>query len=267
MANQPALDTHRIAEYYTARRALRTLGWGSIIFGAINIYLGVSFGINANLLNIGLALIGVALLVAGVWCLAVPGAGGILANGIALIIVGLWNIFITVAAMGGGRPPHLWWAIFGVFQIAAAMRGFQKYARYSKALSQSVSRDEIVMMNDLVNTILRADVKNDDTIVAFQVRAFSQEKNWRGQLGRDVAIFVEKLTREVLVGDRSQVVIRAISKTLIGSAYKASVRIGEHEWKALIASTSFDRFNEWKEAENGPDDKHPPHDENIKELD
>ncbi len=239
-----------LAEYHTACRVMRRMGWGSIVFGAINIGIGVMFALHHHPINAVLALIGLLLLAAGVWCLVLPGAEGVLANGIALIFVGLWNILITVLNVAAGAPPQVWWAVFGGFQIAAAAQCFQKYARFSAALRHRISRDERAMMARLVKTILKTTAKEDESIIGFQVRGFGQQKAWRGQLGQDVAIFVEKTTNEVLVGDRGDVSIKPHGKVLLGSSLKARVRIGDQAWDALISPQSFDRYRDWKFRED-----------------
>src|SRR6516165_2248626 len=85
-----------IAEYHTACRALRRMGWSAVVFGIINIGIGTAFAINLHPVNAVAALIGLLVLASGIWCLVVPGAEGVLANGITLILVGLWNILITL---------------------------------------------------------------------------------------------------------------------------------------------------------------------------
>ena len=67
-------ELHLIAEHHTACRALRGMGWGGIVFGLINIGLGIAFVITLHPINAILALIGLFLLASGVWCLVLPGA-------------------------------------------------------------------------------------------------------------------------------------------------------------------------------------------------
>src|SRR5262249_4213574 len=142
---------------------------GSIVFGVINVGLGMAFTFFLGPVNVLLVLIGVFLLGAGVWCLAAPGAEGVIANGVGLLLVGLWNVAVTVLNAAAGERPQVWWAIFGVFLIAAAVQCFQKYARFSAALRHGASPDEMAMMDQLVKTILKADAKKDEDIVTFQV--------------------------------------------------------------------------------------------------
>jgi hypothetical protein len=244
-------ELHLIAEYHTACRALRMMGGGGIVFGIIAIVVGMGFAFTGYPINLVLALIGLCLLAAGIWCLALPGAEGVIVNGLALIFVGLWNIFITVLDLATGATPRIWWAVVGVLLIAAAVKCFQQYARFSAALRHGVSKDELAMMDKLVKTILKANAKEDEDIVTFQVRPFAQHpKAWRGQLGRNGAVFVDKNSKEVLVAPKEEVRIEPHGKVLIGQTLKASVKIRDHKWEALISPTSFDRYRDWKFRED-----------------
>jgi len=243
-------ELHLIAEYHTACRALRQMGWGGIVFGIINIGLGIAFTISLGPINALLVLIGLFLLVSGIWCLALPGAEGVISNGIALILVGLWNILVTIGNVAGGENPQFWWAILGVFLIAAGVQCFRQYARYSLALRHGVSREEAAMMDKLVKTILKANAKEEEDIINFEVRAFTQQKAWRGQLGRNVAVFVEKMSKEVLVAHKEEVRIEPHGKMLLRQSLKASIKIRDHKWEALISPRSFDRFRDWKFRED-----------------
>jgi hypothetical protein len=251
-------ELHLIAEYHTACRTLRHMGWGGVVFGIINIALGITFTLTMHPINLILVLIGLFVLAAGIWCLALPGAEGAICNGIALILVGLWNLFVTVLNIAAGANPQVWWAIFGIILIAAGVQCFQKYARFSEALRHGVSREEMTMMDRLVKSILKANAKEDDDIILFQVRAFFGQKNWRGQLGQRVAFFVEQMTKEVLVADKDDMRVKPHGKVFLGKSLKASVRINDHKWEAQISQTSYDRYCDWQDRQDEDDRDRQP---------
>jgi hypothetical protein len=197
-----------------------------------------------------LALISLALIAAGVCCLVLPGAEGVIANGIAQILTGLWNIFVTLINIPAGGTPQIWWAIFGVFMIMAGVQSFKKYARFSAALRHGASKEEMALMDRIVQRLLSANATDNEDIVVFQVRAFAQGKEWRGQLRDRVVIFVEKMSKELMVAARDEMSIVPYSKVLIGKTLKATVKIAEHKWEALISPTSFDNYRHWKFAED-----------------
>jgi len=239
-------ELHLIAEYHTACHALRRTGWGGIAFGALAIALGFFFTFTMGPINVLLILIGLLLFVSGIWCLVLPGAEGLIVNGIALILVGLWNIFVTILIIAGGRPTDIWVPAIGVFLIIAGLRAFLNYARFSAALRHGATSEETAMMNDLVRNVLSADSKLDEDIVGFRVKNFWQQAQWRGGLSSHAALFVQRVTKEVLVARKEDVFIEPHGKVLLGNSLKAMVKIGDHKWGALISPQAFDRFREWK---------------------
>jgi hypothetical protein len=252
-------DLHLIAEHHTACRALRRIGWGSIAGGIFIIGLGIFFTFYLDLINAVLSLIGLFLLASGIWCLALPGAEGVIANGIALMLIGIWNIVVTVLNLVIGGIPSIWAAVLGVVFIGAAVRSFQKYARFSAALRHGASEDELAMMDRLVKTVLKANSKEDEDIIGFQVRGgfAQQQRQWRGLLCRKWAAFVDKASKEVLIAPKDEVSIEPHGKVLLGQTLKAMVRIRDQKWEALVSPTSFDRFRDWKfgEGEDYPEDE------------
>jgi hypothetical protein len=252
-------DLHLLAEYHTACRALRRMGWAGVGFGIFNIGLGMVFTFYLHPINAVLVLIGLLLFASGVWCLVLPGAEGVICNGIALIAVGLWNLFVTVINLVAGAGPQIWWAVIGIFLIATGVQCFRKYARFSAALRHGASKEDLARMDRLVKSILKADSNEDEDIIGFSARTFNQQLVWRGRLGRNVAMFVEKKTKEVLVAGKEDVSIEPHGKVLIGQTLKAAVRIREHKWEALVSPRSFDRFRDWKFSED--DDEYDRDDE------
>src|ERR1051326_5369348 len=181
-------ELHQIAENYTARRSLRRTGWGGIAFGILNIILGVAFALSLHPINLILCVIGVILLIAAIWCLALPGAEGAIAYGIALILVSLWNIlviidqiaFVANAPAGQAPPTPTWPIILTIAGIAGAVDCFKKYARFSEGLRYDVAAEEIDSMDKLVKRILKADAKTDESIIGFQAKGFMYQKQCRG---------------------------------------------------------------------------------------
>ncbi len=246
-------DLQLVAEYHTARRALRRIGWGGIVFGLLNLCLALFYMSVLGPINAVLALISLALLVSGVCCLVLPGAEGVIGNGVALILTGLWNIFVTIVNIPTRGTPQIWWAMFGVFMIVQGVQSFRKYSRFSAALRHGASKEEMAMMDGLVQSILRASVKENEDIVAFQVSGFGQQKQWRGKLEKNVAIFVDKVSKEMMIAPKEEVSIVPYSKVLIGKTLKATVKIAEHKWEALVSPESFDNYRHWKFSEDEDD--------------
>jgi hypothetical protein len=249
-------DLHRIAEHHTACRALRRMGWTSIVFGLINLAIGVCFTLYASPINLLLVLLSLLLLGAGILCLTLPGAEGAIVTGIAWVLIGLWTIFVGAFNLLALGRPDVWWTAFGVLMIVGAVQAFRKYSRYSTALRQKVPKEHVERMNNLVKTILNARFDHDEDIIGFQMPTApfqdfqffgsSRQRQWRCLLGRDVAVFVDRRTKEVLVADKANVSIAPYGKAFLSSKIKANVKFKDKNWEVTMSPTSFDRFRDWK---------------------
>jgi membrane-bound ClpP family serine protease len=117
-----------VSNYNLLCKALRPAGVGSIIFGLIAMAMGFA-AMDENPINALLGIIGIFLLVEGIWILAVPSPVGMIVDGIALLIVGLWNISVTLGSAAGGIS---FFALLGVWQIVAGCKSFGRYSHFSK---------------------------------------------------------------------------------------------------------------------------------------
>ncbi|HHS13606.1 MAG TPA: hypothetical protein ENN03_07525 [bacterium] len=108
-------------------KQLKTGGIGSVIFGVINIVLGVITAAE-NPVNAVLAVFGLILLIEGIWLLVSPKPSGLIIDGLVLGMLGIWNILITIQniSAGGGTGSFL---VYGIAQI---FWGIQSYRRYIK---------------------------------------------------------------------------------------------------------------------------------------
>jgi hypothetical protein len=116
------------SNYTLLRQTLRPAGIGSIVFGLIAMAIGFA-SMEENPINALLGIIGIFLLVEGIWIVTAPSPAGILVDGIALLVVGLWNVIVTMSASGGGHPIFF---LLGVWQIVGGFKSFGRYGHFSK---------------------------------------------------------------------------------------------------------------------------------------
>jgi len=138
-----------------------------------------------NPINAVLGLIGLFLLVEGIWIVSAPTSTGMIVDGIALLILGAWNIFITIAnsAAGSGGGPHFF-AILGVWQIIWGFQSFGRYKRFSVMPMKKPSEEILRQIDGLVKTITKAKVKEQPDLVEFQTKTFTARQAWKGKLSQ-----------------------------------------------------------------------------------
>jgi hypothetical protein len=239
-------ELQRVSNYRLVRKTLRPAGIGSIVFGLIAIATGFG-GTEANPINAVLGLIGLFLLLEGIWIVSAPKPGGMIVDGIALLILGLWNIIVTISnsASGGGGGSHFF-AILGVWQIIWGCQSFGRYSRFSKLPMSKPSEATLKMINEIVKAITKAKSKDTPDLLEFLTKAFISQQLWKGRLSQDSAVFVQGSGQDVVFSKKNQVQFDKQSKALIGKKIKAAFRLGERSMNGTISPEYFERYEAWK---------------------
>lgn len=235
-------ELQRVSNYRLVRKTLRPAGIGSIVFGLIAIATG--FGqMHANPINAILGLIGVFLLVEGIWITAAPTPAGMIVDGIALIVLGAWNVFITIAnaASGGGGGPNFF-AVLGIWQIVWGCQGFGRHARLSKLPMNKPSEQTLKMIDGIVKDITRGKPKDVPDLIEFQIK----NQIWKGRLSQDSAILVQAAGQDVVFARKAQFQIDQTGKVLIGKTLKASFRLRDKSQNGTISPENFEKYAAWK---------------------
>ncbi|MDX9980284.1 MAG: hypothetical protein RBU25_09700 [Lentisphaeria bacterium] len=243
LADDSFAELQKVSNYRLVRKTLRGAGIGSIIFGLIAMFIGFG-GMAENPINALLGVIGLFLLVEGIWLVVAPTPAGMIVDGIALIILGVWNIFITLANAAGGEGGG-GFAVMGVFQIIWGCQGFGRYARFSSMPVEKPSPETVKMIDDIVKEILKMKGKTDQDLVEFQMEG----KAWKGRLSEDMAVFVEVLTQDVAFARKDAVRILPQGKALIGKTIKATIKFRDKAQNGTISPENFARYEAWKGAE------------------
>lgn len=244
-------ELQKIAEYRRGRNILRKLGIGGIVFGAINLLVGVPL-VAVNPINLILVLIGFLLLVDGICNVVYPTAEGILVDGADFVLVGLWNLAVTVINGMAAAVPDVHWAVIGVFQLGWAVYRFASYPRFHRAFRERPDPDDVRLMDDLVRKLLKADPKKSPDVITFRAKSFLKEQNWKGQLSGGAALFAEPVGHEVLVARKEDVTVTVRGKVLLGKTLKASIRVKDRTLDGLIGPNSVAKYTAWKEAGERP---------------
>ena len=244
-------ELQRIADYHAARKLMRQAGNGALIFGAVNIAIGMA-SIDQGVIGLLIIFIGVCLLAEGIMNWIMPSALGILIDGAMLGFVGLWNLFFSALDLINGNPISVHWAIFGVSQIGWAVRRFSSYSRYHQVFLHKPTKEDLARIGVLASTILKAKPEEDESIIGFQTRTFLKHQVWKGQLGEWAAMFVERTSQEMLVAHKDEIEIVSKGKVLIGKSLKVTIRVRDQHLVGTISPESLARFEAWQAPEVEP---------------
>jgi len=119
------IEELKISYYVLIHKKLKRAGIGSIVFGIIAVILGL-IAMRESPINSIVVLIGIFLLIQGIWIVVKPTPAGLIVDGIALLIVGLWNSIVTLSGTSAGGY------IFGVLGAFQIIWGIQNFVQYNK---------------------------------------------------------------------------------------------------------------------------------------
>jgi hypothetical protein len=238
-------------DYKSLQNHLRSAGIGSILFGIIAIFFGGT-AMKGAPVNLVLVLLGVVLLLEGIWALLRPSAVGIIVDGFVLIALGAWNIFVTVynisqtTSSGSGA-----FAVLGAWQVVWGIQSFRQYDRFAYLSCQTVSAAELKSADEKIAAIGNADLLSSPDLIEYKVKTMFKEIIWRGKLlpgslllirGENIFQVVEKKDSDITVGEG-----KPQEDPLPGR-----LRLAKQTTAIRISRESLRRFQEWKNTANQP---------------
>ncbi len=175
-------DENKVLMAVSTRRMIKNLGIGGIVWGAINIVLGVG-AMQETLINVGLLILGILMLGAGVQALLKPSLGILLAETIVTALLFLWNLAVTVLNTLAGAefdPAGL------VIPLLVAVSLVQSYKKLNhiRDLIPTVSSQDIRATKRAWDSIKKKKLKQEPLVVK------ASGSNCRVQLMPDQAFFV-----------------------------------------------------------------------------
>lgn len=230
-----------IADYHLERDRLRMMARGSIIWGVINTFIGV-VALTNHPINIILVLIGLFLLLEGIWFTIRPSAFGVLVDSLALMIVGCWNLFIVALELLAGEQPRVYWAILGLVFVGIALYRLTTFPRLYQLFQEPFADEDLQHMDDLIRYVSKTKLKDAGDIIALQMK----QRQWRGLLAPRYALFLDVMRKKALVAARDDVSVEERGKVLIGSTLKVRLSIRAKRWDGLMAPAAFAKFQAWK---------------------
>lgn len=126
-----------------ARKTIRTAGIAGIVWGSINLLLGVAL-IRANPINAGILILALLMLGTGLTALRKPSLGVLLSEAIVSLLLLCWNIGISFLNARAGDTSHIDPRGFFVPAIAAAVF-FTQYKRLGHLKDAIASMDHAVI--------------------------------------------------------------------------------------------------------------------------
>lgn len=166
------------------RRQIKGIGIGGIIWGIINIGIGV-FAVQMAAVNVGILILGVIMLGVGVQALRKPTLKTLLIESIVAGLLFAWNLGMTIYNMnlGEGFDPR---GLIFPLVIAIAIFNQHKKLQHLREAIDSVQPAQIDTMKKTCKALLKKKLKNEPAVLQ------TNDAKTRVQLLPDRAFFAQR---------------------------------------------------------------------------
>ena len=151
-------DENKTLTAICIRRLIRNIGIGGIIWGVINLIIGIA-AIQVTMLNIGILILGVMMLITGVQALRKPSFEVLKAETLVSGLLFLWNLGISVfniMLIGSFEPRGL------IFPLIIAVVMFKYYRRlgYLREQIESVEPEKVRQAKQMCNALVKIEKRS-----------------------------------------------------------------------------------------------------------
>ena len=168
-----------------ARKKIRAIGIGGLIWGLINLFIGLA-GMRVNILNLGLVFLAVLMLGTGIYAMALPSLTALLVEAIVSALLFCWNVGITIFNTRLGRTSH----VNGhglVFPALAAILFFREYylLGHLKDAIRTIDAQTVKQATTVCKQLLKKKIKQEPDL------AEATGKKFRAQFLSDSVFCVQ----------------------------------------------------------------------------
>ncbi|MDB6147751.1 MAG: hypothetical protein JWO45_1415 [Spartobacteria bacterium] len=172
-----------------ARKTIRSAAIGGIIWGAINIAIGIAL-VRVNILNAGILALGLIMLGTGVIALKKPSLHALLTEAFVSLLLLAWNVGISTLNVRTGHPDH----VNGhgmIFPIIAAVVFFRQYFKlgHLKEAIGAMDAATVKEASGLCKQLFKTKLKQSADV------AEASSKRWRVRFMSDSVFCVQRNLR------------------------------------------------------------------------
>ena len=219
---------------------LRSSGVGSVVWGIIAIVIGFMM-LEGNSINAVLVLIGIGLVIEGVWLMVSPSPAGLIVDGLALWVLGVWNIIVTLMNMNAGHGSPIF-AVLGCYQFYWGWKSFSRHDQFASLANFQPTADQSNEAVQMVNATLAA--KPDDA--RFPLEFQEGQTSWKARLFDDVAVFIKAGGEEILFVDKDSVNMTEEPGSDAAGEPQSHLRLGPRSLVGTLSAQARAAFATWK---------------------
>ena len=225
------------ARHHGGRRPFRRSGTWSVIIGGISVLAGCLW----KPVDWVLTVLGLALVVTGVWNIRAPRPTAVVVDAVVLFLVGAYNVHGAVIQMVDGLPPSPGRAVLGLLQVLWGIRRFRKFG---SAFQDSFVHEKKAI-DQLVGAIRQAATSDVADILEFEGGRF-RRRSWKARIEGDRVVIMEVRGPGRVIGTRETTTILARPAKVPGGPREAEISVGATRIRARVSHEALRKLAEWK---------------------
>lgn len=190
-------DENRVLTAICTRKLIMNIGLGGILWGLLNIVIGL-LAMQDALLNAGISVLGLLMLGTGLYAHWRPSLGVLLAEMIVTVLLLLWNLGVTVLNTCAGAPFDPAGLVFPIVIVVIFANHYRKLG-HLRELIGAIEPAKIEATKALCKDLLKKKLKNEPWIVQ------TVDRKCRVQMMEDRAFFIQRDLLRAFVGSREDV--------------------------------------------------------------
>ncbi|NLF40511.1 hypothetical protein GX586_13790 [bacterium] len=199
MSHDPLFDSeqNRALLAFCARRQIRNNGIGGIAWGAINIIIGIG-GTDAPAIRMGMAVLGAAMLLVGIWVLRRPTRRALFVEMVVSITLSAWLMRSEIDSHQGLDEMDLRVAALPLFVAIAFIGNYRGLQRVDGRVF-SIDAQRIRKAEEICKAVMEEELEDDHSVVESTMR------QCRAQLLDGRAFFIQRNLTRAFVATRDAV--------------------------------------------------------------
>jgi hypothetical protein len=255
------VDLQTTADYLVSTKASKGRWRTSVVVGVFGIVSGFFYTLLFSSINIILILMGVLLVAAGINARIVSNPKNMILTAVALLSMGGWNLIVVASNLyvffayysGYTAPLTLTWGIMlGLYCLLWGGSLLMSYRSRFSLVPNRPSDQSLRQVQDLVDPILHAKVKDEQDVIEFLVYsgAGMPKGYFRARLNKNLAIVADKNQSAIFfVRPDEFEMIETDKRVGLTSHHYFDGRIKDFKFRiSIIKPLSFTRYQNWKKS-------------------
>jgi hypothetical protein len=242
---RPRDDLQRAFDFRKLRGHLRSSGIGGIVWGGLAVLVGAVASQNVAG-NTMFVVLGLVLMVEGVWLLVAPSIWGLVVDGLLMMAVAMWSTAVIAACMPKDTAPPAQVAVLAVVLFIWGCRSWGQYQRYGYLSGGEPTAEELRRYDAETADMLRGDLSRAADVIAFKTDVLFNHHDWHGKLLAHSLLLVRDGHPKLVASKADVQLFVWFDERSPARPFKGKLGLGTVNVPIAISRKSLNRLREWK---------------------